>query len=419
MIKKFWNSVSTIGIRPGDDEKSIKRLMLINQYTFITFILFLVNGISDFMLGYFKEAVFLEASAIIFIFTLYLNKYRHHVISITFLFIFISLTIFYFGSLAGVQSGDYLYYFPLVISISFAFDFKKHRRIMFFLFVFILGLMLINMFTYDEMPEHERVNDSSRYKMFVVNLMLSSATLGFFIYLTIKNNEMIGELYEQRLNEKEKNEALIQKSLIEKDLLMAELHHRVKNNLAIMVGFFNLRMNTTDNEEARSILLESKNRVNSMALIHNHLYHKEDVSEIDFDIYIKDLVNEIKTSYPSLANTIMVECDIANITLDLNTAVPCALILNELLTNCYKHAFKNRVNGLIRIEFKPLREREFKLHVSDNGVGLENQKENQNSMGMSVIEALTQQLNGTHTYTTDKGTAFELVFKSVASQSSV
>lgn len=416
MIKKLWLSASSIGIIPGDDEKSKKRLTLINQYTFIAFILFVVNGVNDFLMGFYSEAIFLEGSSVIFIFALCLNKYRHHLVSITLLFVFVSLTIFFFCSKDGIQTGDYLYYFPLILSLSFAFDYKIHRFFIVSIFIFIMCLMLINIYTYDPVQDADIMDESSRREAFALNLVLSMFTLGFFIYLTIKNNEMISSLYEQRLNEKEKNEALIKKSLIEKDLLMAELHHRVKNNLAIMVGFFNLRMNTTDNEEARSVLLESKNRVNSMALIHNHLYQKEDVSEINFDIYIRDLVNEIKTSYPSLANSVLVECDIANVKLDLNTAVPCALILNELLTNCYKHAFKGRSNGLIRIEFKPFGKHQYKLNVYDSGVGFKNAKINNNSLGMSVIEALTQQLNGVHTYTSDKGTLFELVFKPVVPQ---
>lgn len=410
MIRKLWTLTSSIGIQPTDDEKTIRRLTLINQYIFIAFLLYLINGISDVLLGFTHEGFLLLLSALVFLASLYLNKHRHHRLSITALFIFITVTLFYFGALKGIQSGDYLYYFPLVLSVSFAYDNRKDRYLMLTLYLIILCFMAMNVYTYHELPGHDPVTESARRKMFTLNLILSSSTLGFFIYLTIKNNDVINDLYRQRLSEKEKNEALIKKSLMEKELLMAELHHRVKNNMAIMSGFFNLKMNTTISEEAKIVLLESRNRINSMALIHNHLYHKEDVSEISFEVYINDLVNEIKNSYPSIAGSVTVTCDIAGIRLDLNTAMPVALILNELLTNCYKHAFGAGQKGGIRIEFKPYGDGKFRLGVKDNGVGFESKPEKQNSLGLTVIEALSQQLNGTHQYTHQDGTTFELIF---------
>ncbi len=407
MIKQFWTSLSSIGIKPNGEEKHVKRITLINQYTFIAFLLYLINGVSDLLLGFTYEGIVLGISSLVIILCLYLNKLHHHRISVTILYIFIGLTIYYFGSLAGVQSGDYLYYFPLILSISFAFDARRDRLLIVILFLFTLALILLNAFSYTETPSY----NSNRYSMFVVNLMLSIATVGFFIYLTGKNNEMINDLYKQRLKEREESEITVKKALKEKEVLLAELHHRVKNNLAIMVGFFNMRLNTTHNEEARAVLLESKNRVNSMALIHNHLYRKEDFSEINFSTYINDLVEEIKNSYPSLAKMVTVQSDIAAVKLNLNMAIPCALILNELLTNCYKHAFKERDRGHIVIGFTPGKdEQELKLSVSDNGIGLKDDFNSRDSMGITVIQALSQQLNGKHSYRTENGTHFELVF---------
>ena len=410
MIKRFWTNISSIGVDPGDDEKQIKRCTLINQYIFICFLLYLINGISDLSLGFIFEGVVLNLSSVIFIISLYLNKWRHHRLTVTFLFIFIGLTIFYFGTLAGVQSGDYMYYFPLMLSISFALDPQKDKLLVGSLFALILLLILLNTFVYAYMPAMEPDYSGSRYRMFVVNLMLSASTVGFFIYLTAKNNEMISNLYEQRLREREENEAIIKKTLQEKELLLAELHHRVKNNLAIMAGFFNLKLNSVQNEEARIVLLESKNRVNSMALIHNHLYRKNDFSEINFSTYINDLVEEIKNSYPALAKAIAVRSNIAEVNLNLNTAIPCALILNELLTNCYKHAFQNREQGVITIDLLPLDGEELRLAVSDNGCGLKQDFNTQDSMGITVIQALAQQLNGKHSYKSANGTSFELIF---------
>lgn len=410
MIQKLWASISSIGIRPGYDEKRIKRVTLINQYTFITFLLYLVNGSSDLLLGFTTEGLILGGGAFAIISSLFFNKHHHHRLSIAGLFMFIALTIFYFGVLAGVQSGDYMYYFPLMLSVSFALDPEEDKLLLGFLFLFILVLLLLNTIVYPYMPQHEPDYNGNRYRMFVVNLMLSASTLGFFIYLTVKNNEMISKLYESRLKEREESEALIKKTLLEKEVLLAELHHRVKNNLAIMSGFFNLKLNHVQNDEAKVVLMESKNRLSSMGLIHNHLYGKGNFSEVNFSTYINELVTEIRNSYPSMATSIAVHSNIAEITLNLNTAIPCALILNELLTNCYKHAFHNSDTGSIHIDLRPHGKDQLLLTVSDNGCGLKEDFNAGNSMGITVIEALTQQLNGAHAYKAGKGTHFELIF---------
>ncbi|HOZ86737.1 MAG TPA: sensor histidine kinase [Bacteroidia bacterium] len=409
MIKKLWKAISDIGIQPGYNEKKRKRVALINQFTVVAALIYVVNGISDFSLGFYDEATLLEISALFFVVPLYLNKMHLHKATVVFLFVFISLTVFYFGTLAGVQSGDYLYYFPLIMAISFAFDFSKDKILMVMLFIFILVLIIINTFAYTEFPVMAEAGNT-RYQMFVVNLFFSAITLGAFVFITAKNNDKVSQLYEQKIKQKEESEVLIKKALQEKEVLLAELHHRVKNNLAVMVGFFNLKLNSTANEDAREILLESRNRVNSMALIHNHLYRKEDVTEINFSPYIIDLVNEIKTSYPAIAKSVIVHSNIVNIKLSLNAAIPCALILNELLTNCYKHAFKDGEQGTIHIDFTPFTNQQLKLKVKDNGRGLGKDFKQHESMGLTVIESLSQQLNATHRYLSEQGTCFELEF---------
>ena len=221
---------------------------------------------------------------------------------------------------------------------------------------------------------------------------------------------MIGQLYEERLKEKEESAALIKKALAEKEILLAELHHRVKNNLAIIVGYFNLKLNNIQNEEARTLLLESKNHVNSMALIHNRLYKTGNFSEINFANYINDLLAEIQESYPSLADLVTVQSHIEDIKLNLNNAVPCALILNELLTNCYKHAFTHTQKGMIRIDLSKKENNELSLSVKDNGIGLKEDFDRHDSLGLSIIKGLSEQVNGSFRFYNDQGTCFTLVF---------
>jgi hypothetical protein len=166
---------------------------------------------------------------------LYLNKMRLHKTTVVFLLVFISLTVFYFCTVAGVQSGDYLYYFPLIMAISFAFDFSKDKILL--MFIFILVLIIINTFAYIEFPVMAEAGNT-RYQMFVVNLFFSDITRGAFVLITAKNNDKVSHLCEQKIKQKEQSEVIIKKALLEKEVLLAELHHRVKNYSAVMVGFF-------------------------------------------------------------------------------------------------------------------------------------------------------------------------------------
>lgn len=409
MIKKLWASICSLGLKPELSPKEIKRFTLVNQYSAIAILIFLINGCSDLFYGYYLESAILFVTAVIFIALIYF-KLQHKRYVMVGSFIHISFAIFYFGTVASIQAGDYLYYFPLVLAIALIFDSEKDKKIMIVLFCFTTVLLFLYALTYHSSKEINMVSGTVRYQMFVINLVVSSATVGFFIYLTVQDNNMNDKLYEQRLKEKEENEALIKKTLAEKEVLLAELHHRVKNNLAVIVGYFNLKLNGTENEEVRTILLESKNHVNSMGLIHNRLYKTGNFSEINFTTYLKDLLVEIQESYPSLMNSVIVKTHIDDVKLNLNTAVPCALILNEVLTNCYKHAFKDTKKGTIDIDLVITKNDALMLTVKDNGSGLKEDFDKHDSLGVSVIQGLSEQLSGKSQFFNDGGTCFTLVF---------
>jgi len=410
MFTKIWTSLSNIGIHEEDNVEQRKRITFINQYLVIALFIYLINGLSDSLLGYYKQGLILVSSAMVVGVFLFLNKKRYHRFSIIALYLYISLTVFYFGSQFSHQTGDYLYFFTLVLCLSFVFDFDKDKRIIIALFLFTLVLILLH--TYNSKPSLERnlVKETIRYKMFILNLIVNFLGLGFFIYLTIRNNNIISELYMQQLKTQHESNEIIKKTLLEKEILLAELHHRVKNNLAVIVSFLNLKMNASLNEEARIILMESRNHVNSIALIHNRLYKTDNLSEINFHTYIEDLLIEIQQSYPLLAKTVKVSHTIDDVKLDLVRAVPCALILNELLTNCYKHAFTTKKEGSIQINFKVEHDGKMSLLVIDDGAGLIQDYDKKNSLGISIINGLSEQLNGECRFYNNNGTCFSLLF---------
>lgn len=404
-----WSYISSIGIKERYEEDLIKRVVLTNQFCVISFFIFFFSGINNLILGDVFSFWLIESFAGFCCVCIYINHRYFHRLSALALFCLVSSAIFYFDSYSGLLSGTYLFYFPLILAIAFLFDFKTDKKIMLAEFFLILCFIIINFLTNHKLFESHYINDEKRQQMFIYNLLASAFAVAFFIYLSVKNNLKTSLLYEQRIKEREIAEKTIKQTIAEKDILLTELHHRVKNNLAVIAGLFSLKLDSIKNEEAREVLLESRNRVRSMALIHNRLYKASNFANVNFEEYIHELVNEIKLSYPAIADSIALNTHISNITLNVNTAIPCGLILNELLTNCYKHAFKGKDSGAIYISFSKIGDK-IQLIVRDNGIGLKPDYEQSESLGITVIQSLCEQLEGVCEYKVDEGTSFTLTF---------
>ncbi len=409
MFSGLWNFISTIGIKKEYDDSLIKRITLTNQFSTIALVIFLLSGFNNLALGDLFSGLLLEGFVLICVLGLYINSRHYHAFAISFLFITINVALFYFNSYSGMLSGTYLYYFPLILAIAFVFNVKEDKNMMLMQLLLILTSIFINVFTHYTLFKSSFITDDKRYQMFMFNLVFSCCAVGFFIYLTVQKGLTEMELYNQRLAEHTAAEKQIKEALAEKEVLLSELHHRVKNNLAIISGLFNLKINAKLHEDARSVLIESRDRVVSMALIHNRLYTNNNFTDVNFEHYTNELVHEINRSYPSISGSVKVTTQISDVVLDINTAVPCGLILNELLTNCYKHAFVNRNKGWIDISFTQ-KERKYCLTVKDDGVGLAPGYNEKESLGFIVIDALSDQIGGAYTFVENNGTQFKLTF---------
>ncbi|MES2762371.1 MAG: sensor histidine kinase [Bacteroidota bacterium] len=411
MLRKAWAHISSIGIKPEYNDVLVKRITLTNQFSIVAMLVFLFSGIINYSLGDKFSAVLIECLVITCFIGFYLNKIHLHGVAISLVYTIISLAAFYFDSYSGFLSGTYLYYFPLILSIAFTFDIKKDRKRMFIHFFIIILSLGINIATDRELFRSDFLTDDKRSQMFVFNLLFSALALGFFVYIMIQNNLNENQRYEIRIAERKQSEKAIQEALAEKNILIAELHHRVKNNLAIISGLFSLKLNDDLHEDAKNVLLESRNRVRSMALIHNRLYNSDNLTDVNFEEYARELITEINSSYPAIANSVVINTNINDVSINVNAAIPCGLILNELLTNCYKHAFTGKKEGQVEVSFVKEND-EYKLIVKDNGSGLPLDYNRKQSLGVTVIEALSEQLDGTYNYLSHNGTCFELKFKS-------
>jgi two-component sensor histidine kinase len=255
---------------------------------------------------------------------------------------------------------------------------------------------------------NEEKRNNQRVLLFVLLfLMLAIIVFGYFLYIKSKKREQV--LYEKNEEITLKSDMLID-ALKEKELLIKEVHHRVKNNMQIIVSLLKLQSEKINDKNLEVYFSEARNRISSMALIHEFLYKKDKMDFMQMDEYIKQLILEIQISYAQPNHIIEIHTDLDDIQLDFDTSIPLGLIINELVTNAYKHAFPNGV-GNIWVSFKQLNEK-FILRVKDNGIGAPENFETkiENSLGMELIQLLSNQIDAKLKITHQPGFEAELTF---------
>lgn len=202
----------------------------------------------------------------------------------------------------------------------------------------------------------------------------------------------------------------IAQSLKEKEILLAEIHHRVKNNLAVISGLLQMQIWEAENEHAASALKESQLRVQSIALVHEKLYQSESLSYIHFDKYIQELLKAVSSTYLSENSDIKISMDLEDIILNINQAIPCSLLLNELVSNALKHAFDDHKEGTIEISMVQ-KGSEIVLKVKDDGKGFPETNNGSKSLGMSLVNTLCHQISGELDFKNDQGAVVTVKFK--------
>jgi two-component sensor histidine kinase len=197
----------------------------------------------------------------------------------------------------------------------------------------------------------------------------------------------------------------------QQEVMLKEIHHRVKNNLQIISSLLRLQAFNVDNEHLLTMLTESQARIRSMALVHERLYQSGDLSSIDFGEYIRNLAQQLFHTYKHNADRIKLEITVDHIFLDIGSAIPCGLLLNELISNALKHAFPEGREGEISIKMTS-KDHNIKLAVSDNGIGLpaDFDMNTVNTLGLELVKTLIQQLQGTLKLNKNHGTQFIITF---------
>jgi PAS domain S-box-containing protein len=210
-------------------------------------------------------------------------------------------------------------------------------------------------------------------------------------------------------NEKKIAHAKTETALREQKVLLQEVQHRVKNNLAIISSLINLQATKAKDKYHRELFQESKNRLESIAKVHSLLYQSQSYSSVNLKNYFNEILDNLTESFSGINKQIKIKKDIDDIVIDVSSAITLALILNELVTNSYKHAFNDMDKGQISVSLKEKKGKIY-LKVKDSGSGYPKQSQEKSSLGLHIIEGLVEQIDATLTHTNSEGAISELHF---------
>lgn len=215
------------------------------------------------------------------------------------------------------------------------------------------------------------------------------------------------------ITERKREEAKLKSSLQEKEILLKEIHHRVKNNLQIISSLLNLQSGHIHDPRALEVFKEGQGRVRSMALIHEKLYQSDDLARVDFYEYISNLAAYLFRSYEVNSGAVTLNVESEDVMLGVDTAIPCGLIINELVSNSLKHAFPGGGGGSITIRLRPADSEHLTLTVSDDGVGLPPDFDVRNtpSLGLQLVNTLARQIGGEVEVADGAGAEFKITFR--------
>lgn len=244
------------------------------------------------------------------------------------------------------------------------------------------------------------------------------ALMNAYDQLENRVRERTSELYnlndtlQNEIVEHKKDEEKLIASLKEKEVLLKEIHHRVKNNMQIISSMLGLQSSIVDNKEFNIMLKDSQNRIKSMALIHERLYRSDNMANVDFVEYIYSLIQYLYYSYGIDQERIKIEKDVGDLTFNIDTAIPLGLIMNEIISNSFKHAFPDSRKGTINITIKMICPDNYEMIIKDDGIGLPENIDitNTKTLGINLIFALVDQIDGKISIIQNEGMGYKILF---------
>jgi PAS domain S-box-containing protein len=301
----------------------------------------------------------------------------------------------------------------------------------------VVNSAMLKIFGYDSMQEFKLVNASDLYEnpdarnKFVKIIEEKKSITDYEEKLIKKDRSIItilesckivddgkGNIYYEGfiedISKKKKAEEALNESLKEKEVLLRELYHRTKNNMQVISSLLGLKAGMLSDESVKSILNDMGGRIRTIALVHQKLYQSKNLSRIDLGDYIKDLANLLMDSYSSLSGRVILNLDLENVNVLIDTAIPCGLVINELITNALKYAFPGNRKGEINIQLSRTKDDLITLIISDNGVGIPGEKDifSSDTLGIQLLTSIVEhQLIGKITFEVKQGVSCNVSFK--------
>jgi two-component sensor histidine kinase len=392
----WFNKLVTTGVRPKYQPWEIYLTRKLNLLACITMCNMVLALVFFPIIGFYDILIDCFLSLLVLPLLILLNHYKNYIWTA---YGFYIIGFSFLASMAlkmGIGSYIILFYFPMMISMIQLLGRKEMLKHLVVISVFCFMTIIVIVVGYTGSIYNFEIANSALKDTKLFNIILSFlSALAFNITLVM---ESIAQ------------ENLIKKMLKEKEVLLAEVFHRVKNNMNIVTSLLNLKKEISTSQEVKDALEDCRNRVFSMALVHQTIFNNNSILELNFKAYIESLTTEIKNSLRS-NRPVEISLDAELVMLDLSNAIPCGLILNELITNSFKYAGSNDKPLVINIKLSQ-HNNLVELIVRDNGTGLpENWKQNSHSLGMELINSLCEQIDGTLQFKNDHGLVFNLVFK--------
>ena len=414
-MKKAINTLLQLGVRHDQSIHEQKKTQTTNLLNALMAFFVLLGSLLNYPVIS-KQFIFLPVCVFfllsvfgLFLSWKHLNQCAHILFTLN-----VNLAVFYINQFHPPEADPYLYYFPLVVGTVLLNNpsFKNVNAIphvalcvIFFIVNFNVDLPWIGL---ENMPA-EKIREMW-YVNFSMSLLSTTALLLLLTRLIASQNKEIILQNSDLTRAKE----TVKASLREKEILLAELHHRVKNNLAIISGLLNLQEDATQNEEAKRIISDTKTRIMSMALVHRMLYENPELKSIQVGKYASELIAELFNSY-NLSKSVELKQLYDNIALPVNKSIPLGLILNEIVTNSIKYVYKARPRqkGVFEISIRQLENKSVLLTIEDHGPGFPqdfNASPEPVSLGIYLIKSLAGQIDGEVLFSNANGARIELNF---------
>lgn len=265
-----------------------------------------------------------------------------------------------------------------------------------------------------EQSKNIQIANQKNNMYLAISLIVIFLIIIFFIIIFYKNSIKNNIKLKNKSQIIEQKNSLLQKTISEKDILIKEIHHRVKNNLQLVMCLLNIQYRKTKNKQIVEFIEKSQARITSIALIHQNLYNTENLSKVDFNKYLAQLLDSITASQNENVEKIKFDIETNNINFDVQTAIPLGLIINELICNSLKYAFPNskdfaKIGITLSEEYKD----KYCISYEDNGIGYNQSNIKSDSIGIKLVNLLTQQLNGNIEYINDGGSKYKITFTEI------